>query len=791
MSSITGEYRLLLESWVPRALPWMHIPSSRPDLECYGTGYDAWGVQTNQKAMSALAVLSTDPELDEVRIGMSRDELTEHAKRLLRFSLESHKVGTFRCTDGRSWGHTWISALGIERMMHAVDELEGVLTDSDRDLLRRVLCSECDWLTDCYVRSASGEPGVIKAGLVSNNDPESNLWNGVLLCRTAMMYPDAPRAAEYWDKGLSFILAGISIEEDAESDEVVDGVRVGDRYIGANFFPSYALDHHAYLNVGYMVICLSQVAMAHFGWKRRGLDAPQAVYRHVEELWRIVKQFTFADGRLARIGGDSRARYCYCQDYAVPTWILMQDRFGDADCAAYEAAWLRTLGTETAAGDGGSFLAARLSDMAEYSPTYYTRLESDRACALSMALSWRRLFETQWQEGAADARPSTTGAAPSTSGAASNAGAAPNAGAAANAGAAPNAGAAKTAAADTVVWSDDYHGATFVRGARRLASWTWRAAELPQGLCVPSDRSDMAEWRWNMAGRVLGVGARNVCEVVDNGGAVFDGGFVNAGVVQLRSESNLAEGEADKYIATETIACAALPDEATVVVIQYAAAVERAFLRSVKPIYLLLPNDIFNQSSRVYATAAGARHVSGADRETPSRSTDETIVDLASTWVSVDDCMTVATLTGEPLQLVRPVGRQVTIRDKPFEIGSIYADEICAGVLNSTQSFDTGRPVLDTAFTVRVGETASAARRRAFASGDRYIVGDGYRAALVAAVDGPAYLLVVGLPDAESRETTLALPGGRSAAVSVSANHARLYAVGPDAPRVVGDTGAG
>ena len=35
---------------------------------------------------------------------------------------------------------------------------------------------------------------------------------------------------------------------------LLDGKPVSEWFMGANFFPNYALDHHGYLNVGYMVI---------------------------------------------------------------------------------------------------------------------------------------------------------------------------------------------------------------------------------------------------------------------------------------------------------------------------------------------------------------------------------------------------------------------------------------------------------------------------------------------------------------------------------------------------------
>ena len=109
--------------------------STLPDPTCgggQGTGFNGWGVQTNQKYFGALAILATHPNSPA-----DEDWATQRALASLRFSLSSHISGEGRCSDGTQWGRTWISALGIERMMFGVHQLHGKLSDSDHDALRR------------------------------------------------------------------------------------------------------------------------------------------------------------------------------------------------------------------------------------------------------------------------------------------------------------------------------------------------------------------------------------------------------------------------------------------------------------------------------------------------------------------------------------------------------------------------------------------------------------------------------------------------------------------------------
>ncbi len=704
--ALSDRCRHRLEPWIKAARDHLYIPPERPDLMCYGSGYNGWGVQTNQKAFAAFAVLATDPRLETSRTGMSADELADNALRLLRFSLASHDSGDFHCLDGRPWGHTWISALGIERMMHAVDELWDHMSAEDHEALRRVLLSESDWLVDRYQRKKDAEPGKVQAGLTQHNDPESNLWNGILLHRTAMLYPDTPRATEYKLQGTRFILNGISVPSDAESRELFEGAPLADWHLGANFFPSFALNHHGYLNLGYMIICLSQVAMAHFDWKSRGLTPPAGIYLHVEELWRTVKKMIAPDGRLLRIGGDTRVRYCYCQDYAVPAWLLILDHLLDTDCIGFEQNWLSTLEREVEAGDGQAFLTARLKAMNEISPTYYTRLESDRAAALSMALCWRRRFDDFNSIIAGDPIPSEGG------------------------------------------WHDQYHGACLIRGKRRFASWCWRAAAPPQGLCLPIDHSDMAEWQVNLAGCVNGVGARNFAEVVKHNQRQFPGGFINFGICNMRSENNLAEGETDKTVARQHIAFAALPEDAGVICIQYAAAVNRAFVRTVKGLHLMMPNDIFNGCQRIYFD--GSQQV-----RLPGVSDSEEVLKLNSNWVNIDDCLTVASLDKKPLSILRPGRRQVEILKKPLSFGSLYADEICSFYQSGLRSYDSEATILDTTFTLRVGEDSRTARQRQERIVDHKFGGDNWRGAMCEGADGNNYLLLLNL---DSRDNWAEVP---------------------------------
>lgn len=651
MTALHNEYRTLLEDWIPSAMPYVFTPPDRPDLRYYGTGTNIWGIQTHQKGFAPFAVLAADPDTDEKRAGLSREELLEIALAMLRFTLESHYVGSYHCMDNdtEKWGHHWLSPLAIERMMHGVDAIWEYLTDTDRALLRRMLLSECDWVVD-------NRP--VQADPVSPNVPESNLWNGAILHRTALLYPDAPRADAYREHGTRLLLNSISIPSDAHSGTLFDGKPLSEWFVGANFFESYALNHHGYLNIGYMVICLSNIAMLHFSCRQRGLTPPAALYQHMEGLWRLVKACLFDDGRLLRIGGDTRVRYCYCQDYLVPALLMAADCLSE-DTRALERGWLGQVRREMAYNGDGSFLSKRCELFEERSPLYYTRLESDRACTLSMAAYWRRVYdEAARPAGTAGYQVEPGWQEPLTS------------------------------------WSDPYHGACLVRDQKRIASFAWRAAEPPTALCASPLDSSLVEWRNNLTSFVEGNGFSNTCEILTHKDGMFDGGFVTAGCYNSVTEGLLEENDSKNTNTRHVIAYAALPDGRTVVTLQYARALRRCHLVRIKPLHLMIPNDVFNGFKRTYTEGEG--------------------------WLQIDGRLSVISVYGGQLTTLRPEGRQIGIKSIRYpngrlqdslayaNRGCLHCDEICISPSKKPMWFDKGETIYDFGCVVVTEQDAAA-----------------------------------------------------------------------------------
>ncbi|MFP4250877.1 MAG: hypothetical protein ACLFU7_14550 [Armatimonadota bacterium] len=698
-----GDFVRVLERWPQFAERYWWEDPERPDLGCFGTGYNNWGVQTNQKYLGAMAVLAAAPDLDEAAAGMSREQILDRALRALRFSIASHVSGDHHCADGTQWGHTWISLLGVERMMHGVEAIDEQLTDEDRAGLRRMFVSEADALLDLPITAT-------KWAADGGNRPESNLWNGAFLARTARMYPDEDHVNLWTERGTRFLLNSISIEADADDDTIVAGKPLSEWHIGPQFFDNYALDHHGYLNVGYMHICMSNMAMLHFACETAGWEPPEGLYHHGRELWDLMRRLLFADGRLCRIGGDSRQRYCYCQDYLLPSLLLAGELFGDEHAAELEVGALELIRREQEISGDGSFMSHRLARIERESPYYFTRLEADKAVVLSMNAYWRRALDIPTHRPEESFEESARGG-----------------------------------------WIEPEHGAVMHRSPRRIASWSWRAWARPQGLCLPPDSGDLAEWDRNMAGLALPLGAAGRAEVLDHEQTLFEGGFVTWGVMDDSAGAVLAEGWKFPSALEHRYAVAALPDERTMVVLEHCVAPFRCYLAEVRGLKLNVPNDVFNSMHRTYASAGGSIRARGDD--------PASAIALDSRWACVDDTIGVVGVYGADGLTLHQAGE----RRASGYAESLFYDELCfpctapsaaGGSALPYLEFAPGEIVLDCASIVLSGANAEETAEVAESVERIDLDAEMLRGVLVPGADGARYAVLANV-GGESAEVAL------------------------------------
>jgi len=525
------------------------------------------------------------------------------------------------------------------------------------------------------------------------------------------MYPDEAHADAWTEKAQRWFMNGISVPADATDGTLLAGKPVSARHVGANFFPHYSLDHHAYLNVGYMVICLSNIAIAHYAQALGDGHPFPTLYHHAEELWCLVRRFVFSDGRLCRIGGDSRQRYCYCQDYLLPVLAFAAEHLGDPHALSLLEAQLRTIAFEQEHNADGSFLSRRLAHIRRLSPYYHTRLESDKAVVLSMVQAWLG-----------------GGRQPASS--------------------FPNSFEKSVAGG----WEEPEHGAVFHRSSTRIASFAWRAAEGPMGLCLPPDDGHLAEWSENLAGEVhlLGAEGKRTKRVDAHSTQAFEGGFVTLGRMAECPSQSLPEGwsSEEDWIA-HGLAFAALPDGHTVVRLELAhLAARRAILDRILGVKLEVPNDLFNGGDRTYTTGSGSVVLQALE------GSPET-VSLDSRWVSVEDRIGLLGVYGaDTWSLFRRGARTGGYA------GSILTDSLCFPARTDLHAVYGPRTLLDNGCLVLSGvsaeETAAVYGRR---QARRLAAGPHCRVMAAPGRDGESYLLAANFGQSPQ---TVALAAGPS-----------------------------
>jgi len=700
----------LLVNWARASEAWWYDLPGRPGMGHYGTGYNHWGLHTTLKYAAVMATLATHPDAPST---VDRQHALHRALAAFRFAIYSHRAHEagegIPLTDESRWGLTWISALAIERMMHALPALEPHLTPDEKQAWAQVLKSEADYLLTSYQRGP--QPGIQANPWAHSgrNDGESNIWNGCLLWRVATMFPDDAQADQWRERAHQFLINGVSIAADAHDNTIIAGRAVRERFIGANFFDHYAFDHHGYMNVGYMVICHSNAAMLHFDLKAMGQPTPESLYHHQRDLWQATRRLIFSDGRLARIGGDSRVRYAYCQEFLIPTLLMAAECFDEPYAMGLLDAQLTLIEREAQYSGDGSFYGRRLSHLAQTSPYYYTRLESDRAAALSQLLTYLPLTQqTQKQLPLQD-----PGYESSVAGS----------------------------------WHEPEHGDVVHRSATRLASVCWHAQTITQVMCQPPDDGSLCDWQHNLTGRIRLAGdddtipstispyRRTLHHVIDT----FEGGFVTAGRVREGIDLSLKDGWKGSDLAEHHLAFVALPDGHTLIGLQYAHTLrKRAFALEVRGLGMQLINDFYNHHTRQLFTEQSSRSL-----QSPSAS--DTVEPLHSRWVNIDQRIGLAGIYGaEDLTLRRFASPRA---GSLAYLRSLQIEEFNWHCQTTTQTFAPQSVMLDVGWAVLSSVDAQATGRFAHQHIEQIIrmdeaVGCALRGMVVRGMDQQRYLIL-------------------------------------------------
>lgn len=680
-----------------KALPrYLRTCKDDPSLRYYNTGESGhWAVQSNQQVAGALACLAENPAiLAAAGAEQSADELRELALSMLRYSMRTHVSGDLKCTDGQQWGRHWISVLGLERATPGLSLLRRhCFTPEDEERFRALVAAECDYRMSEYEVQAALEAST------GRNKPESNIWNGAFLLRAAAMEeeishrgtkaqrgdekslcvsvsPCDQNPASVLSRGTQFLLNGLSFPEDATNDAPVLGKPVREWHVGANFFSDGALDHHGYLNVGYINVCLSNLALAWFWYRERGLPVPEALLHNARRVWDVAKRFTFPDGRLLRLGGDSRARYTYCQAFALQGWHLAWALWGDEDAALFARGYLGIIAQEQAENPDGTFYGKRLAGIRAETPWWETRLECDPFTVLCTSAYWAKIEEDNSHKGTETQsvnNPTLCDSAP-------------------------------LCIQNIELWRGAFHGAALLRTpvavrsavARAFAGPTRANARNfhetgPAALCVPTGRSDMAEWSGNLFAFVGLRGPKH------DGKATIEkttNGFRWRWEGIVIEDNPLGEGESPYPVLRRRCTAEALPDGKTLRLSDRIECIKETTLPAgFRALHLQIPNDIYNDHHRRYTGDGGFSFEACSYPSSPS------LIETDSVTLTIDGVLTVRSLDGKPLCIRRPAGQGALCYNG---LTSQYIEEVCTDCREDSVHLMPGDILCDERYEVQV-----------------------------------------------------------------------------------------
>ena len=283
-------------------------------------------------------------------------------------------------------------------------------------------------------------------------------------------------------------------------------------------------------------------------------------------------------------------------------------------------------------------------------------------------------------------------------------------------------------------------------------AWHVASAALLRGLgdrlcriwdcAFPSKAATSPNGNQNLAGEIVGNGARNYQDPIQFDRADLPGGFLTWGVSRHCSEFFPNEGDTNPLeMAEQFTAVAALPDDRTMLVIQRCSSLVTERVKSVKGLHLLIQNDLYNDSRRSY------RHTAGKDETRGGDSGISLCRDIPGNWINVDERIGLVTAwSRDAWTLNQPGRRQIGIKPYPHidsrpAKGNLCADEICSPHREGEIWLEQGELLFDLGAAVLAG-TDSEETESVAANDINYLqLTDTVRVLFCRAADGNRYAL--------------------------------------------------
>ena len=254
------------------------------------------GIRRAANEAQAAAIMLTSSKWVTVN-GISNAQLTNFAKWQLRSIACAH-----RAVSAGGWGNTWQSALWASTAGQAAWLLWPQLTIQERSYVAAMVTAEADYVSargPRYFRDRNGKestPGDSKADEVS--------WDSTVAALALAMMPNHPNK-DAWTRGLvEMSIAAFARPSDLKSNQVINGVNLGQSLPGTNANEDGTITNHGIVNPDYTQNIL------HLWWgasmlRQADQAAPEAMFLNADIIYRALAVLEFPSPPYAAPGGTS------------------------------------------------------------------------------------------------------------------------------------------------------------------------------------------------------------------------------------------------------------------------------------------------------------------------------------------------------------------------------------------------------------------------------------------------------------------------------------------------------
>ena len=296
--------------------------------------------------------------------GVTWERIEELARRSLVYAYSTHRANRlYPCKNNSYWGAAagsgqWESSLWAMSVAYSAFFQWDSLTDAQRGYIRALLESECDY-----------ELGRdIPTGWRDDTKAEENGWEADVLAAALGLFPDHPRAAQWYARLREFAVNSYSHPSDATDTTVIDpgydSTTVADLYIGPNLFDDWTLQNHSLFHTSYQNVVMQELGEAALALKlfQTGLHGHERwhtnalMHNNRPVMQQVFGSLALADGELAMPNGNDWSLFLYDQ---ITSYTTMACFLGDADALFLEnMAYKHIKARQTTTGDGSWLLRA-------------------------------------------------------------------------------------------------------------------------------------------------------------------------------------------------------------------------------------------------------------------------------------------------------------------------------------------------------------------------------------------------------------------------------------------------